>query len=608
MARFKMCPECEREYSDIEDRRYHAEPTGCNTCGPRLIFATSDKKILNGDPIENCKNYIRDGKIVAIKGLGGYHLACRFDIAGVAAKLRARKHRDEKPFAIMCRDVEVARRFCKVSAAEARIMEGAKRPIVLLEKKDRCDLTDEIAVALSDISENTRIGVMLPYTPVHFLLFEDDIEALVFTSANLSDLPIEYDDREALDKLSGIADAFLLNNREIVTRCDDSVCYVLDGKEYPVRRSRGFVPYPLVMKRKLPKVLACGAEQKASFCLSKDNFVIPSQHIGDMKNIETFQNYSEQIDHFKKLYQIEPEIIACDMHPDFLSSHYAEEMSEEEGISFIRIQHHHAHMASCMADNELEGDVIGITFDGVGYGEDGNIWGGEFLVGGYEGYRRAGHLRYMNLPGGDKATKELWRVGISLLLDSGVNPSGHFSEEEITTVKKLVQLGINTPKSSSMGRLFDGVSAILGIKNSVSYEGQGAIMLEAVAVSKCQSQCTKTYEYGIIREAGEIILDYRPMIRAIVADKSAGIPADEIAAAFMNTIIEASAKICNLISVDTGLDRVVMSGGTFNNMYIMDRLPRALIERHLKPFHHHRVSCGDEGLSLGQLLIATHYA
>lgn len=594
MAGFKMCESCNDEYTDIDNRRYHAEPTGCNACGPKQYFVNEAYDPLSGDPIANARKYLREDKILAIKGLGGFHLACKFDNPDTVKKLRERKQRDEKPFAIMCKDIDEVKKYCFVSAAEEKILSNNRRPIVLLRKKE--------GVNLDAVSENGFVGVMLPYTPVHFMLFEEDITALIFTSANLSDTPIIYKDTEALEKLAGIADGYLLNNREIVTRCDDSLCYVFDGKEYLVRRSRGYVPYPILMNRKMPHILACGAEQKASFCLSKGKYVIPSQHIGDMKNIETFENYTEQIKHFEKLFDIEPEIIACDMHPDFMSSIYANERAEKENLSFIRIQHHHAHMASCMADNGLEGDVIGLTWDGTGYGEDGAIWGGEFLVGGYQSYKRVGHLRYMTLPGGDKATKELWRTGISLLIDSAVDPSKCFGAEHIELVKRQIKLGVNVPKSSSMGRLFDGVSAILGIKVDASYEGQGAILLEAAAGS-----FDKTYEYGIIREAEKFVLDYRPMIREIVADIEAGVPTSEIASAFMNTLIEAAAKMCNLISMNYGVDRVVMSGGTFNNMYIMNRLPMKLIEKHLKPYHHHRVSCGDEGISLGQLIITSQF-
>ena len=608
MGAFDMCPDCVKEYTDINDRRYHAEPTGCNICGPVLKFlgpegevlaeetAVSPQMSLERDPVEWARRWLLEGRIVAVKGLGGYHLAGRIDDPKIARTLRARKHRDEKPFAIMCRDVETVRRFCLVSDDEERVLSGHRRPIVLLRKKPGCGMD------LSAISENGYIGVMLPYTPVHYMLFEKDLDALIMTSANLSDLPIIYKDEDAVRDLRGIADGFLVNNREIHVRCDDSLCYVFDGAEYPVRRSRGFVPYPIITGEELPGILACGAEQKASFCLSKGNYVFPSQHIGDMKNVETFENYQSQIRHFERLFDIEPEALACDLHPDYISSEYAADRARRQGIPLIRIQHHHAHMASCMADNDLAGDVIGIIWDGVGYGEDGAAWGGEFLSGGYTHYHRKGYLAYMRLPGGDLVTRELWRMGLSLLIDSGADESicgALFPGEKVRLVKSQLSLGINTPRSSGMGRLFDGVAAILGIKREASYEGQGAILLEAAATAS-----DRELEYDIINKNGRYILNWRPMIRQIAQESASGADTSELAAAFMNTIVGAAAEMAGYIAADTALHRVVLSGGTFNNMYIMERLPDKLRRLGLKVYHHHRVSCGDEGLSLGQLMIA----
>ena len=610
MAPFKMCDKCYGQYTFIEDRRYHAEPTGCNICGPKQYFLDKsgeriscysneiDKFPKEKDPIEIAKQYIRDGKILAIKGLGGFHLACRFDDATIPALLRSRKHRDEKPFAIMCKDLETARKYCDIDADEEKILSGHRRPIVLLKKR-----ADKLASApdfLSQISENNRVGIMLPYTPVQYMLFEEDITALVMTSANLSDTPIIYKDEEALEKLSGIADGFLTSNREIHVRCDDSLCYVFDGAEYPVRRSRGFVPYPIIMDESLPPILACGAEQKASFALSKGNYVIPSQHIGDMKNIETFDNYAGQIEHFKRLFDIKPKMLVCDMHPDYMSTTYAMEKANEDDAQLLMVQHHHAHMASCMADNNLDGKVLGLIWDGVGYGMDGNSWGGEFLVGDYEDFKRVGQIRYMKLPGGDKATKQLYRTGISLLVDAGVDPAEIFEKDLSLQIIKQLSLDINCPLSSGMGRLFDGVAAIIGIKTNASYEGQGAILLEAAAVNS-----SRIYNYQIKTDEGRLVLDYRPMIREIANDvrlkKDKGI----IAAAFINTLIEAAAEMSVMISKRYDASRVVLSGGTFNNMYIMSRLPKLLESKGLKVYHHHRVSCGDEGLSLGQLLIGS---
>ena len=605
MAPFKMCDTCYSQYTFIEDRRYHAEPTGCNLCGPKERFLNSEGKLIaseklgnkspedniEDDPIEVAKRFLREGKIVAIKGLGGYHLACRFDDSLIPNKLRARKHRDEKPFAIMCKDVETARRYANISSSEEKILTDQRRSIVLLKKNKDVDL--------SAISENGYVGIMLPYTPVHLMLFTDDIDALVMTSANISDLPIIYKDDKAVIELSGIADGFLVSEREIHVRCDDSLCYVYDDKVYPVRRSRGFVPYPIIMSENVHSILACGAEQKASFCLSKGNYIFPSQHIGDMKNIETFENYCQQIEHFKNLFDIKPKLICCDLHPDYLSTNYAKENSNG---NLLMIQHHHAHMASCMADNNLDGKVIGVIWDGVGYGEDGNSWGGEFLVGGYDSFKRAGHIRYMKLPGGDAATKKIYKVGISLLVDAGISPDKIFDSEITSDVLSQLKANINCPLSSGIGRLFDGVSSIIGIKQNASYEGQGAILLEAAATFS-----QKFYNYDIISKPDSYEIDYRPMIREIANDVINKVSTGIIAAAFMNTLLEIISEMCEKIYNKTGLDRVVFSGGTFNNMYMMNMLPKIMRDKGLKMYHHHRVSTGDEGLSLGQLMIANSY-
>jgi len=607
MAPFPMCPECNEQYTTITDRRYHAEPTGCNECGPTVAFLDASGQMLSGplqtsygesipdnDPFVLARKYLREGKIIAIKGLGGYHLACRFDEADIPAKLRARKHRDEKPFAIMCRDIATARKYCRINAAEEKLLVSYRSPIVLLEKLD--------AGSYMQVSENGRMGVMLPYTPMQHLLMEEDIDALIMTSANLSDLPIIYKDEEALQKLSGIADGFLTGEREIHVRCDDSLCYELDGHEYLVRRSRGYVPYPIIMERELPMLLACGAEQKASFTMSKGNYAFASQHIGDMKSIETLENYTEQVGHFERIFDIKPAAIACDLHPDFYSTEYAQARAKKLGVPLIKVQHHHAHMASCMADNNLEGEVIGIIWDGVGLGTDGNAWGGEFLVGGYKEYSRAGHIRYIPLPGGDKAVHEIWRVGASLLLDAydgdvdAVRELGIIDETKLEAAAHQLQSHINSPLSSGMGRLFDGVAAILGIKQQASYEGQGAILLEAAA-----DESELVFEYEI-DESG--VIDFRQMLRQLAEERISGTPISTLAAGFMNTVIDAAVAECKRIKVATGLDQIVLSGGTFNNMYIMHRLPKRLASEGFFVYHHRRVSCGDEGLSLGQLMIA----
>ena len=582
MAGFPMCPDCDREYHDIDNRRYHAQPDCCASCGPRAFYLDEAGNELPGDGIELAREALKAGKIIAIKGLGGMHLACRCDDEALVRELRRRKQRDEKPFALMCRDVDCVRRVCRLSEAEEKLLTSFRRPIVLLEKRQP---------GLDYLSENGDLGVMLPYTPLHYLLFGDDLDMLVMTSANLSDTPILFKNAEALDKLRGIADGFLLHDREIQTRCDDSLCWVLEGKEYPARRSRGYVPFPLRMEGTLQSVLACGAEQKASFCLSKGSYVFPSQHIGDLKNMETLENYTQQIAHFKHLFDIEPTLVTCDLHPDYMSTEYAQSL----GLPLVQVQHHHAHMAACMADNGLEGEVIGLVWDVTGYGTDGTAWGGECLTGGYAAFQRFGHILPMALPGGDRATKEIDRLAFSLLYAAGCDTSFIPAAE---TYRAMLAAGLNCPLSSGMGRLFDGVAAILGVKTRCSYEGQGAILLEAAAKEKEEGV------YPVSLSGRPLVFDWREMVHAIVQDRQRGTETGVIAARFMNTLVEMAVKMAVAAREETGLNRVCLSGGSFQNMYIMHRLPDRLRAIGFKVYHHSRVSTNDEGIALGQLMIA----
>ena len=584
MAPFPMCEACASEYENIEDRRYHAQPDCCPICGPRLQFFGEDGTELPGEAISLTKEYIKQGKTVAVKGLGGIHLACRCDSAEAVRRLRERKRRDEKPFAIMCRDVFEARRYADISADEERLLTSHQRPIVLLRKKEKG--------SLSYISENSYVGIMLPYTPVHYLLLSGEIKSLVMTSANISDLPIIYKDSDALKLLSGVADAFLLNNREIHVRCDDSLMYVYGGREYFLRRSRGYVPYPVCTETELLPILACGAEQKASFAITRDSHIFPSQHIGDLKNLETLENYEANILHFENIFDIKPKFIVCDMHPDYMSTEYATERARLMGVPLFRAQHHHAHMCSCMADNGCAEKCIGIVWDGTGYGADGKIWGAEMLVGDFSGFSRKGTILPIRLPGGDRTTKEPFRVAASLLDSAGLA-----CDERI---KAHLDSGINCPEATSMGRLFDGVSALLGIVTHASYEGQGAVLLEAAA----QEDVLREYPYSAEKQDGIYVFDWREMICAIERDKENGASRGEIAAAFMNTLISFAAFAAKRISEETGIKTVALSGGSFQNMYVLKRLEKRLSEEELCVLTHRRVSCNDEGISLGQVMIA----
>ena len=582
MGKFPMCPDCDREYHDIEDRRYHAQPDCCPVCGPHVYYLDANGARQQGDAIALARAAIREGKIIAVKGLGGMHLACRCDDPSIVTRLRHNKQRDEKPFAIMCRDVEAARQLCFVSPAEEKILNGHRKPIVLLRKRRE---------GLEHLSENGFVGVMLPYTPLHVLLFGDDFDALVMTSANLSDTPIMFQNNEATDKLRGIAEGYLLHNRDIQTRCDDSLCWVLDGKEYFARRSRGYVPFPVQMSEVQHKILACGAEQKASFCLSKPGYAFPSQHIGDLKNMETYEHYTTQIAHFERLFDIEPELLVCDRHPDYLSTAYA----EERGLPLLRVQHHHAHIAACMADNGLNEKVIGLAWDGTGWGDDGSSWGGECLLADYRGFERVGSLRLIPLIGGDLAVHEIDRVAFALMHESDCDTS---MIPNAAQYERQLSANLNCPRSSGMGRLFDGVAAMLGIKTKASYEGQGAVLLERAAQDTDRN-------YPLAFEG--LRFDWRPMVRAMAADLARGVEIGEIAGAFHNTLCALALEQCRRARAHSGITTVCLSGGSFQNMRLMHALPPLLEREGFRVYHHRRVSTNDEGLSLGQLMIGEAY-
>ena len=580
MSEFSMCPDCAAEFADIENRRYHAQPDCCPACGPHTFFTDTDGRRLPGDGIEAARALLKSGGILCVKGLGGMHLACLAEDETAAARLRRRKRRDEKPFALMCRDIAAVRRLCKVSQDEERALSSFRRPIVLLEKRERG--------TYMHLSENNSLGVMLPYTPLHVLLLGEDLDCLVMTSANLSDTPIVYKNAEAMQRLGNIADGFLLHDREILTRCDDSLIRVFEGRDYPLRRSRGYVPYPVAVPGLSAGLLACGAEQKAGFCLSKEGHAFPSQHIGDLKHLETLDCYEEQLRHFAKLFDFEPQAVACDQHPDYLSTGVAEALAREKGIPLLRVQHHHAHMLSCMADNGLSGECLGLVWDGTGYGTDGAIWGGELLAGGAKGFRRLGTIRPIPLPGGDAATKEIWRTAEALRFEAGL-------ENKNSTIKTMLLRSLNCPRSSGMGRLFDGVCALAGIRENCSYEGQGAVLLEAAAAENESSE----YETAFYEDGELAVFDWRPMVRQIA---SGGEAAEKVAAKLMNTLVRMAAEMCRRAAEKTGLRRIVLSGGVFQNMYLMERLPGALRACGLEVYTHSRVSTNDEGVALGQLM------
>lgn len=600
MMDFEMCEDCRAEYEDIEDRRYHAQPNCCETCGPGLIFEDQKGCTITEDVIAEAKKRILSGEILAIKGLGGFHLAC---LPERANELRKRKHRDEKPFALMCRNEEIVKQLATITPEEELVLNGFRKPIVLLRKKADGPLW------LHEISENEYVGVMLPYTPLHVLLMEPEIDCLIMTSANVSDCPIVYRNEEAKEALVNIADGFVMHDREIETRCDDSLVWVVDGQEYFVRRSRGYAPFPIYQKRPMSPILALGAEQKASFAYAKDCRVFLSQHIGDLKNVETLLHYEEQMAHFERLFDIKPEAVVCDLHPDYLSTEVANRMSQERRIPKISVQHHHAHMVSCMADNDVEEVCIGIVWDGTGLGEpkegapgaaSAPIWGGEVLLGDADHYERHGTIRPIGLVGGDVATKEIWRIGLALAKDADVEKRFEGMEAKQSILEKMLTTGRNVTYATSMGRLFDGIYTILSGKNMVSYEGQGAVLLEASALKDCEER----YSYEIIREEDIWVFDYREMVRSIVSECEQGEDPGRMAAKFMNTLVWMAVDLCDRIRHKTGVKRVVLSGGVFQNQYLLSKMKDKLLEQGFYVYTHKRVSTNDEGLSLGQLMIA----
>ena len=586
MSGFEMCPDCVREYADPANRRFHAQPDCCGDCGPELSYLDARGKICPGDAVHLAQQALREGGIIAVKGLGGYHLACRADDAAILRRLRTRKQRDEKPFALMARDVAAARRICRVNRAEERALRSSRAPIVLLDK---------LPSAPENVSENGQIGVMLPYTPLHHLLMQG-FDFLVMTSANLSDTPALIDDHEALTALTGIADGYLMHKREIVTRCDDSLIRIHKNEEYPIRRSRGYAPQALAVDVNVNGVIACGAEQKASFALGKGERAYLSQHIGDLKNIETLQHYRQQMDHFRRIFGVEITCAACDLHPDYLSTEHARSAFEERGIPLVQVQHHHAHMLACMADNRRYDPCIALAWDGTGLGTDGTVWGGECLAGDASGFVRLGSIRHILLPGGDRCAREIYRTAASLLTDAGCAIPAAL---QLTPLEQVLLKTAVHPRASSMGRLFDGVYALLTGRREVSYEGQGAILLEAMA---CRTEhrypCETALEDGVLR------LDTRPLVRCIAEDLRKGVSPEEIAAAFMNTLIELGRIHCIHAREKTGLNTVMLTGGTFQNMYLLSGMDDVLTAGGFEVCRHRRVPCNDSGIALGQMIAA----
>lgn len=614
MSSFGMCELCQSEYDDPRDRRFHAQPNACAVCGPALALLDTNG---SGQPefdsarqveiLRQARDLLRAGKILAVKGLGGFFLACDAGNDDSVRTLRRRKRRSDKPFALMARDLKAVQEFCEVSESDGVALRSLRRPIVILPRRAGNLMSAEVAPG------NKTLGVMLPYTPLHHLLFGEsslhscEFPALVMTSGNISEEPIVVSNEEALERLRPIADGFLLHNRGIHMRVDDSVVRTFHGCEQVLRRSRGYAPQPVDLGFSVNEILACGAELKNTFCLTKGRYAILSQHIGDFENFETLQFFRETLENLKKLFRVEPKAVAYDLHPRYMSSRFAQSLPIERKFA---IQHHHAHIASCMAENHLRQRVIGVAFDGTGYGTDGQIWGGEFLAADFAGFKRLAHLRYIPLPGGDAAVREPWRAALSYLKETfGASPwppeaafLNCVPEKRVALVDAMLNRGINTVQTSSCGRLFDAVASLIDVRHEVTFEGQAAIELEAIA----DNSVTEEYPF-CVKESdcdGSSQVDLRPMILAVMQDIKRSKPGSYISACFHNTMARVVVDVCRGIRERENLNGVCLSGGTFQNHYLLDRAVTGLRATGFEVYLHATVPANDGGISLGQAVIA----
>jgi hydrogenase maturation protein HypF len=619
MSGFAMCAKCAAEYHDPADRRFHAQPVCCPACGPTLALTDAAGTRISGvaGPIAAAAEMIRAGQVLAVKGLGGYHLVVDAGNEAAAGALRARKHREDKPFAVMVPDVAAARRLADVDDTAEQMLTSARRPIVLLPR--RAAAADEVApsaarsVAPSVAPGNGHLGLMLPYTPLHHLLLAEVGRPVVATSGNVSDEPIAYRDADALARLAGIADGFLVHDRAIQVRADDSVTRATGGRQVVLRRSRGYAPEPLRVRHEFPRpVLACGAELKNTFCLAKGHRAFVSHHIGDLENAETLGAFTAGIEHYRRLFDIEPEVVAHDLHPDYLSTKYAADLV---GLELVGVQHHHAHIAACLADNDADGPVIGVAFDGTGYGLDGTIWGGEFLIADLAGFERAGCLEPVPMPGGAAAIRQPWRMAAVYLAaaypDGAAEGSvvegsgaGHWAvrrrnARNWAAVTSMARLGINSPLTSSAGRLFDAVAALVGVRDTINYEGQAAIELEQLAdPAERSGYPAEVGTDGLVQVRGS------DLIRAAAEDLAAGATRSAVAARFQNGVAAAVLAVCRALRDRHNLGVVALSGGVFQNLLLTSAVVAGLRQAGFEVLTHGRVPCNDGGISLGQAIVA----
>ncbi|MGA2628714.1 MAG: carbamoyltransferase HypF [Terriglobia bacterium] len=604
MAVFAMCRACRREYDDPANRRFHAQPNACWDCGPRPeLWDSGGHRVECSDPIGKAAALLRVGRIVAVKGLGGFHLAADATNTSAVATLRERKRRVGKPFAVMAPDLGTVEGFCSADDVSRALLLGPERPVVLMPKKPHIPIVDDVAPGLREL------GVFLPYTPLHHLLFADGrFVGLVMTSGNVSEEPIAVGNQEAVDRLHELADFFLVHNRDILRRCDDSVVRASGGRVRQLRRSRGYVPVPVFLGDEMPPVLAVGGELKNTICLTRGRHAFLSQHVGDLENLAAHQFFEEAVEHFQRVLEIEPRVIAYDLHPDYFSTRWA---LAQKGIDRVGVQHHHAHIASCMAESHLDGKVIGFALDGTGYGTDGKVWGGEVLIADYLNFERATHFAYVPMPGGTAAIQEPWRMAASYLaqhfgerfLDLPIPFVRQLDRRSVEVLLRMIERGVNSPLTSSCGRLFDAVAALAGIRQTVTYEAQAAIELEMALAGPADDSA---YPLAVRAEGAEMLIDTQPLFEALVEDLRQGVSAGVISRRFHNGLVQVFSDLAELLRERTSLNRVCLSGGTFQNTYLLESLRARLEASRFEVFTHSEVPAGDGGLSLGQALVAAY--
>jgi hydrogenase maturation protein HypF len=602
MKKFHMCEKCSAEYKDIANRRYHAQPNACSACGPQVSLYQKERRITTNNPFLEIQRRLKAGQIGAIKGLGGFHLTCDAKNDTAVSRLRKIKLRDKKPLAVMAKNIDTIKPFCHVSKDAETILKGKERPILLLKKKVNDYLSESIAPG------NNYIGVMLPYTPLHYLLFKDVNFVLVMTSANLSDEPIIYQNREAFQRLADKVDFLLVHNRPIYNRCDDSVIKYSPVQPIFIRRSRGYAPYPIIMSKKMDQVFAAGPEDKNTVCFTRGKYAFPSQHLGDLKNQESYEAYQEAVDRIIHVFQFSPELIVCDLHPDYLSTVYAENMSQKKKLPLLKVQHHHAHIASCMAENNLDEEVIGVALDGSGLGDDGNIWGGEFLISNIKDYKRVGHLKYKAMPGGEKVIHQPWRMAYSYLysyfgediLKQNLPLIKRNKNKKLNLLMQMIDKNINSPITSSCGRLFDAVASLIGLRDEADFEGQAAMELESI----CQLKYKGNYSYNIIQESESgFIIDTEDMFYQIINDLKKNKDREEIATKFHNTIADIIFSMCVNIRERYKINKVVLSGGVFQNSFLLTQTLKRMKKQNFELFLHKKMPPNDACISVGQAVI-----